>query len=212
MSDVVGGAPAQYLVGDVPGLVPGNTYAPLGVHGCYLVYSKPDASDERGELLRPYKAVDLTGDADVDGAVDDIVVRSYSNVFRGMHVQTSDAPQWKYVRVTRGIAVGAVLDTRKNRHGDLAAEVTLTDFAPRTGLRRDVGILVPPWCAWGYWSSFGACEVTYRIWGKRVVEAERSIHYASVPIIDARWFDRHTVIMSERDRNAKPLEETITGW
>lgn len=193
----------------------GDTEGPMGLHettgvyGCYLIHILPDASDARGQLLRPYSNLNMEG-APLEE--DDVVVRSLPNVFRGMHIQHRSAPQWKYVRVTEGIIVGAVLDTSKTLNAERFTQMTLSAHAPKTGPRRDVGLLIPPWCAWGYYTSFGS-EVTYRIWGDRHPEAEISIHgrsFGAWGAGDGRMLDES--LMSDRDRNAKPLSEVDTGW
>jgi dTDP-4-dehydrorhamnose 3,5-epimerase-like enzyme len=184
-----------------------------GVYGCYLVNILPDASDARGQLTRPFGKINMA--LNVKGAdVDDIVVRSHANVFRGMHIQHADAPMWKYVRVTSGIILGAVIDTSKVRQAGRVARVTLSAHAPLTGPRRDVGLLIPPWCAWGYYAESGGSEVAYRLWGQRVAEAERSIHYTSFGAWspDPSLTGLAGAIMSDRDRSAKPLSEVDTGW
>ena len=186
----------------------------LPVHGACLIHATVEHADDRGETLRfrhtlanvtePWKKWIAAQEPD------ELVVRSRRNVFRGMHIQDRRAPMWKYVRVTEGAIVCAVLDTRRERNGDLFAQMTLASHMPKTGPRQNVALWIPPWCAFGYWTPDGA-EVTYRLWGPRIIEEERVIHHGSFGAWGA-GLGMVNEIMSERDRNALPLSEVDTGW
>lgn len=130
-----------------------------------------------------------------------LTVASTRGVVRGMHFQDWRlAPLTKVVSVTAGRIEEFVVDLRQD-------EMLLEVEKYLLRAERSQFLVVPPWCAHGYAVVSDVAVVQYHFDAPRTVEAERVIHYRSLPIAWPVFPAGPT--LSQKDREAPPAARVL---
>jgi dTDP-4-dehydrorhamnose 3,5-epimerase len=170
------------------------------IAGAYLFEPTPHA-DERGFFCRTFDAdVVRSAGIDPDAFVQDSVSRSARGVLRGLHLR-SGAGEAKLVRCSYGKVFDVVVDLRtdsptyRNRaFFELSGETQVT-------------LYVPAGCAHGFQSLTEPADVSYRIDRPHDPIEDVTIAFDD-PELAIPW-PLPVTSMSERDRQARPLAESL---
>jgi dTDP-4-dehydrorhamnose 3,5-epimerase len=132
--------------------------------------------------------------------VRELRVISRLNVLRGVHFQDPRAaPLTKILTVESGKIFEVLVNLRTGETDSLAIDS-----------RMPVMLVVPPWTAHGYLSMDVETVVRYRFDAFRREDCERVIKWNTV---EAAWpVKDYLPIVSEKDRNAPPLETVLAEF
>ncbi len=155
--------------------------------------------DSRGFFMESYNQRTLAALGINAAFVQDNHSRSSRGVLRGLHYQIQQ-PQGKLVRVVRGEVFDVAVDIR--RHSPTFGKwigFHLSDENLRMAY-------VPPGFAHGFVVLSEIVEFLYKTTDYYAKEFERSILYSD-PDIGISWPDAGALVLSEKDRNAPPLNK-----
>jgi dTDP-4-dehydrorhamnose 3,5-epimerase len=123
-------------------------------------------------------------------------------VLRGLHLQNHPHAQDKLVRVLRGRIYDVAVDIRKG------SPSFLQWVGVELSAERGNQLFVPIGFAHGFVTLEPDCEVAYKTSAYYSATDDRSIQFND-PAIGVNWpVDAKLVILSDKDRAAKPLSET----
>ena len=125
---------------------------------------------------------------------------SKKNVLRGLHFQ-NNKPQGKYISVLKGKILDVAVDLRKkSKSFGKTFSIILSE-------KNCKGIFIPPGFAHGFQTLEKENIVCYSCTQYRSIGNEHSLKYND-PQLKIKWFKKK-LIMTEKDRNAKTLQELI---
>jgi dTDP-4-dehydrorhamnose 3,5-epimerase len=171
-----------------------------------VVLTHPDVfEDERGFFMEVFRADQF---AELELPVNftqDNHSRSRKGVLRGLHFQW-EPPMSKLMRVTYGSAFLVAVDIRKR-------SPTLGQwFGIEASAQNKKQVWAPPGFARGFYVLSEYAEVQYKCTGIYNSQAESGIRWND-PRVGIQWpiDDPSEVVLSEKDRNARTLEEWLAS-
>ena len=163
--------------------------------------------DDRGFFTETWnRDVFAKHDITIDFMQDNHSLSRDRGVLRGLHLQTPPHAQDKLVRVLRGRVFDVAVDVREGSP-TYGRWVSLE-------LSAEVGnqILVPRGFAHGFLTLEPDTEVAYKVSARYAPDCDRSIAHDD-PAIGIEWpIPRGDRILSDKDRDALPLEKVDTGF
>jgi len=166
----------------------------------WIIQSKVH-SDGRGFFLESYRK-DLMQEMGIGAEfVQDNHSRSQQGVLRGLHYQVRQ-PQGKLVRAAAGEVFDVAVDLRKRSptFGRWMGEILSAENA--------LQLWIPPGFAHGFYVLSEWADVVYKTTDYYFAEGDRTLRWND-PAIGIRWplIGGSAPILSDKDRNAKPLAE-----
>jgi dTDP-4-dehydrorhamnose 3,5-epimerase len=129
-------------------------------------------------------------------------------ILRGLHI----APWDKLIYVTRGRVQVVIVDTRPDSptFGQCFSTEIGDPPSPTNNPEEDnkdrVCVLVPKGCANGYQTLTDESDYTYQVDDEWYPESEKALKWDD-PTVNAPWKQKNEVILSDRDKTAKTLQE-----
>ena len=171
-----------------------------------VVLTHPDVfEDERGFFMEVFRADQFAELGLPVNFTQDNHSRSRKGVLRGLHFQW-DPPMSKLMRVTYGSAFLVAVDIRKG-------SPTLGQwFGIEASAQNKKQVWAPPGFARGFYVLSEYAEVQYKCTGIYNSQAESGIRWND-PRVGIQWpiDDPSKVVLSEKDRNARTLEEWLAS-
>lgn len=119
---------------------------------------------------------------------------------RGLHFQKAPYAQAKLVRCTKGRILDIAVDIRKNSPTYLkSVSIELSDENKKQ-------LFIPRGFAHGFITLTDNVEVQYKVDNDYNPEHDRSILWSD-PTINIKWPEVGTIHLSEKDKNAKTIDE-----
>jgi dTDP-4-dehydrorhamnose 3,5-epimerase len=175
-------------------------YRPSAIADVWIILPKVH-SDDRGFFLESYRRDALQAMGILSEFVQDNHSRSKQGVLRGLHYQIR-RPQGKLVRAAAGEIFDVAVDLRKS-------SPTFGRWVGETLSARNARQLwIPPGFAHGFYVLSEWADVVYKTTDYYCAEGDRTLRWDD-PALGIRWplLDGRPPILSEKDRNAKPLSE-----
>lgn len=165
-----------------------------------LVLTPSIYRDGRGVFVETFNLREMAEAGLPANWVQDNFSLSWRNVLRGIHYQI-EQPQGKLVRVTHGVVLDVAVDLRRSspafgRH--VAVKLSGDDGKI---------VWIPPGFGHAYLVMSETAGVAYKVTDYYAPGSERTILWND-PELGIEWpAAEHNVILSEKDRNAKPLRD-----
>jgi len=163
--------------------------------------------DNRGWFFETYsKTRFLENGIDIEFVQDNHSMSRDKEILRGLHFQNNPKAQTKLIRCTKGEILDVVVDIRKNsKTYKQWVSIKLTEENKNQ-------LLIPKGFAHGFLTLTEDCEVQYKVDEFYSPENDRSIRFDD-PDINVDWgVDLSTVILSEKDKNAKLLKDSDANF
>lgn len=173
-----------------------------------LIEVVPDRhADDRGFFSEVYnKAVWLDGGIDVDFVQDNHSLSRETGTLRGLHLQTPPMAQAKLVRVARGRVFDVAVDVRVG--SPMFSQWVGVELSAEKGNQ----LFIPAGFAHGFLTLEPDTEFLYKVSAPYSRANDRSIRYDD-PAIGIDWpIDINIDALSTKDRDAKSLADTDTGF
>ena len=158
-------------------------------------------NDERGYFMEAFKQDLFEKHIGKINFIQDNESKSTKGVLRGLHYQKGDASQAKLVRVLQGKVLDVVVDMRKSSpHFGQYVAVELSDENKKQ-------LFVPRGFAHGFLVLSDEAIFTYKVDNPYSPQHDASVLWKDEEI-GIKWgMNESDLILSEKDRNAKPLNE-----
>ena len=155
--------------------------------------------DERGWVSRSVSADWLSAAPEGTDFVEQTGLRSVLSAVRGFHVRT-DEPEWKLVRVARGLLFDAIVDARpwSESFGQISTLV-LTGDEPSV-------LLLPPGFAHGNQALTTFVDFTLTVSCRFHPVGDEGFHWLD-PDLAVAWPMSRVAVVSPRDREARSLAD-----
>ena len=174
------------------------------IEGVYVI--EPTVfGDERGYFMEAYHKKEFEKNGLNVDFVQDNQSKSTKGVLRGLHFQYTQ-PQGKLVRVIKGEVFDVAVDLRKKSatYGKYESVVLSEDNKKQ--------FYVPPGFAHGFLVLSDEAEFTYKCTDFYNGSDEGGIIWND-PEINIKWpLDEDEIILSEKDKEWKPLKDTQTDF
>ena len=137
--------------------------------------------DERGFFARTFDADEFRARGlEPSVAQCNLSWNRLKGTLRGMHYQTEEAPEAKYIRCTSGAVHDVIIDLRP------ASPSYLKHVAVELTAENRRALFVPPLCAHGYLTLTDGAEVAYQVGAFYTPGAEAGVRYDD-PIFKLEW-------------------------
>lgn len=171
-----------------------NTTAIEGVH----IVELDELTDDRGFFARTYCRDEFL-EAGLEPTIAQCnLSRSHvAGTLRGLHFQTAEAPEAKFIRCTRGAILDVVVDMR-------AGSPTLGEhLAVELSEENHRALYVPAVFAQGYLTLTDDAEVAYHVSHPYTPNTERGLLHDD-PVLGIEW-TRSVDVISDKDSSWAPL-------
>ena len=166
----------------------------------FKIFDKSKFEDSRGNLTEIFKASYFQKHLGKNiNFVQDNLVESYQNSFRGLHYQIKPRSQGKYISVISGEVFDVIVDIRKDSTNfGSCYSFTLSSDNMKS-------LWVPPGFAHGFLTLSKKSIVLYKLTDFYCKESQRSIKWNSKRL-SINWPNIKNFVLSEKDRNAKDFD------
>lgn len=166
----------------------------------FKLFKRNKFEDNRGNLSEIFKSSHFQNELGKDiKFVQDNLVESFQNSFRGLHYQVSPRSQGKYISIISGEIFDVIVDIRKNsRSFGYCYSFTLSSDNLNS-------LWVPPGFAHGFLTLSKKSIVLYKLTDFYSKEHERSIKWNSKRLL-IKWPKFSNILISEKDKNAKDFD------
>ncbi len=157
--------------------------------------------DDRGFLFESFNLNKFKEITSLDVSfVQDNHAKSFKDVLRGLHYQIPPHAQGKIVRVIRGEVFDVAVDIRKSSptFGKHVTQILSAENKKQ--------VWIPEGFAHGFLTLSEHSELLYKITAPYYRDYEKSIHWND-PLIDIQWPKTDNLIISEKDRLAKNIND-----
>jgi len=159
--------------------------------------------DDRGFLFESFNLNKFKEITSLDVSfVQDNHTKSFKDVLRGLHYQIPPHAQGKIVRVIQGEVFDVAVDIRKSSptFGKYVTQILSAENKKQ--------IWIPEGFAHGFLTLSEHSELLYKITTPYCKDHENSIHWND-SLIDIHWPKINNMIISEKDRLAKNLNDVV---
>jgi len=171
---------------------------PTTIEGVHIV-DLDQLTDDRGFFARSFCREEfIAAGLEPTIAQCNISFNHAAGTLRGMHFQTMEAPETKFIRCTRGAILDVVVDMR------IGSPTLGEHVAVELSAENRRAIYVPATFAHGYLTLTDAAEVHYQVSHPYTPNTERGLLHDD-PVLGIDW-QRSIDVVSDKDRSWDRLE------
>lgn len=177
-------------------------YRETKIKGVYVIEPKV-FTDNRGYFMESFKQQEFEENVCSIDFIQENESKSSKGVLRGLHYQKGEFAQAKLVRVIKGRVLDVAVDLRRN--SPTFGQYEMVELSEDNKLQ----FFIPRGFAHGFLVLSDEAIFTYKVDNVYAPQHEASVKWND-SAIGIEWpIDEAQLILSEKDKNAKPLSEAV---
>lgn len=177
-------------------------YRETKIKGVYVIEPKV-FTDNRGYFMESFKQQEFEENVCSIDFIQENESKSSKGVLRGLHYQKGEFAQAKLVRVIKGRVLDVAVDLRRN--SPTFGQYEMVELSEDNKLQ----FFIPRGFAHGFLVLSDEAIFTYKVDNVYAPQHEASVKWND-SVIGIEWpIDEDQLILSEKDKNAKPLSEAV---
>lgn len=177
-------------------------YRETKIKGVYVIEPKV-FTDNRGYFMESFKQQEFEENVCSIDFIQENESKSSKGVLRGLHYQKGEFAQAKLVRVIKGRVLDVAVDLRRN--SPTFGQYEMVELSEDNKLQ----FFIPRGFAHGFLVLSDEAIFTYKVDNLYAPQHEASVKWND-SAIGIEWpIDEDQLILSEKDKNAKPLSEAV---
>ena len=177
-------------------------YRETKIKGVYVIEPKV-FTDNRGYFMESFKQQEFEENVCSIDFIQENESKSSKGVLRGLHYQKGEFAQAKLVRVIKGRVLDVAVDLRRN--SPTFGQYEMVELSEENKLQ----FFIPRGFAHGFLVLSDEAIFTYKVDNVYAPQHEASVKWND-SVIGIEWpIDEDQLILSEKDKNAKPLSEAV---